>query len=142
MDLASRSGGDILPFIEYAVQGFVDGLKIQLTYIREQQWDVVWRSYIQETFRRKDRFGDADRRQRDLILDISNTDNFIPLSKITDISSRVAARYALKTPKTLSRDIKELMDMGLIKQTSQGIRAKKESILAFLPARRIQENRK
>jgi hypothetical protein len=27
-----------VPFIEYATRGFVDGL-------REQQWDVAWRSY-------------------------------------------------------------------------------------------------
>jgi len=31
---ASRSGGNILPFIEYAVGGFVDGLKEQLALIR------------------------------------------------------------------------------------------------------------
>jgi Fic family protein len=44
LDRASKSGGEIVPFIEYAARGFVDGLREQLHKIRDQQWDVSWRS--------------------------------------------------------------------------------------------------
>ena len=46
LDYASKSGGDILPFIQYAVQGFVDGLRSQLEYVWEQQWDIVLLNYV------------------------------------------------------------------------------------------------
>ena len=48
LDYASKSGGDILQFMMYAVQGFIDGLRGQLTYIWDQQWDVVWRNFVHE----------------------------------------------------------------------------------------------
>ena len=43
LERASKSGGDILPFLEYAVSGLVEGLKGQLAYIRDQQWEVACR---------------------------------------------------------------------------------------------------
>ena len=48
LDSTSKSGGDILPFIQYAVQGFVDGLRSQLEYVWEQQWDIVCAGSIVE----------------------------------------------------------------------------------------------
>lgn len=46
LDHASKSGGDIAPFIGYVVRGFVDGLREQLEKISTQQWDVVWRNFM------------------------------------------------------------------------------------------------
>ena len=69
LDRASKSGGDIVPFIEYAARGFVDGLREQLHKIRDQQWDVSWRSYVHEKFR--DQSGTNAKRQRDLVLELS-----------------------------------------------------------------------
>ena len=37
LDRASKSGGDLVPFIEYATHGFVDQLKEQIDIIRDQQ---------------------------------------------------------------------------------------------------------
>jgi hypothetical protein len=37
LDRASQSGGEILPFLGYALEGFVDGLRSQLSLIRVQQ---------------------------------------------------------------------------------------------------------
>ncbi|MBI1870380.1 MAG: Fic family protein [Chlamydiae bacterium] len=138
LDYASQSGGDILPFIEYAVQGFVDGLKSQLERIRDQQWDVVWRNYVHESFRDKTSLGDV--RRRHLILDLSLTEGPIPFDRLTEVSPRVAASYARKTTKTLSRDINELRLMGLLAKGKEGYRTRKEMILAFLPpkAERVQ----
>src|ERR1035438_4373011 len=41
LDTASKSGGEIIPFIQYAAEGLVDGLREQLQVICEQQWDVA-----------------------------------------------------------------------------------------------------
>ena len=133
LDQASRSGGDVLPFIDYAVQGFVDGLKAQIEHIRIQQWDVAWRNFVHESFR--DKTGSADVRRRHFILDLSIQDAPVSFDKLTQISSRVAASYAIKTPKTLSRDLRELEKMGLLTKEGGAYRSHKEIILAFLPAK-------
>ncbi len=131
---ASQTGGDIITFVEYAVRGFVDGLKIQLKTIQEQQLDVVWRNYIHEMF--KDMNKRSEVRLRHLALDISKQKEPIPMDKIKDISPRVAAHYARLSSRALPRDIKFLVKMDLIETTSEGIRAKKELISSFLPYRR------
>jgi len=133
LDQTSRSGGNIFPFVSYAVQGFVDGLRSQLKLIREQQWDVAWRNYVHEAFR--DKTSASDVRRRHLILDLSEETDSIPLAKLTEVSPRVAASYARKTSKTLSRDINILLEMQLIEKNKDGFRARKEVILAFLPTK-------
>jgi Fic family protein len=133
LDYASKSGGDILPFMEYAVQGFVDGLRGQLELVREQQWDVTWRNYVHEMFR--DKIKVSDIRQRHLALDLSAIATPVPLAKITETTPRLAKTYATKSPKTLQRDLAELEKLGIVERTAEGIRAKREIILAFLPLR-------
>ena len=54
LDRSSRSGGDITPFIEYALRGFVDGLKEQLKWIRAQQLIIYWRDYIHNLFKNQE----------------------------------------------------------------------------------------
>jgi len=128
---ASRSGGNILPFIEYAVGGFVDGLKEQLALIRAQQWDVAWRNYIHEQFRDKHTRG--DKRHRDLVLDLSIKSEAIAIGEIMNLSPRIAREYAGKSHRTLQRDLSILVRLDLIERTPTDVRAKKEIILAFLP---------
>ena len=134
LDYASRSGGDVLPFVEYALQGFVDGLKEQLAVIRIQQWDVTWQNYVHSLFQGKESASDV--RRRHLILDLSQRETTVPLSEIRRLTSRLAEAYATKTPKTLARDLNELVEMGLVERRPEGFRAKREIILAFLPAHR------
>lgn len=50
LDRPSGSNGDILPFITYAVRGFVDGLRSQLELIRQQQLDVAWEAHVHDVF--------------------------------------------------------------------------------------------
>ena len=134
LDQASQSRGEPLPFINYALRGFVDGLRSQLEVIRDQQWHVAWENYVHDRFRGRN--SESEVRKRHLVLDLSEIDDPIPLAKLREVSARVAAAYAKKTLKTLSRDVISLMDMGLIEQTADGYRANKEAILAFLPLRR------
>jgi Fic family protein len=46
LDMASRSGGDVIPFIRYAMQGFVDGLRDQINLVRDQQLHVAWINFV------------------------------------------------------------------------------------------------
>jgi hypothetical protein len=112
----------------------VDGLRSQLEVIRYQQWDVAWENYVYEKFR--NRTSASDVRRRHLVLDLSDRAEPVPFSKLREVSPRVAAAYATKTPKTLARDLNALLKMDLLELRDRGYRAKREAILAFLPLRR------
>jgi Fic family protein len=134
LDHASKSGGDIVPFLRYAVRGLVDGLRGQLEYIWDQQWDVVWRNYVHEQFQNKNSASDV--RQRHLVLDLGVKNDWVQVGEITELTPRMAKAYASKTPKTVQRDLNTLSRMGLIVREGRKIRAVREIILAFLPLHR------
>jgi len=137
LDKTSKAKGNIANFIKYAVNGYVDELREQLKIIRMQQWDITWRNYVHEMF--KDQTSEAAVRQRHLALDLSfQADEPIRISKIPEVSTRIATAYAKKTRKTMVRDVNKLINMGLMERTKDGIRAKREIILAFLPARKFK----
>lgn len=133
LDHASKSGGDIVPFINYAVRGFVDGLREQLEKIWEQQWDVIWRNFVHERF--QNRNSPTDARQRHMVLDLGNSGEWVEVGKIAELTPRLAKAYAGKTSKTLQRDVNALLAMDLIAREGRKIRARREVILAFLPLR-------
>jgi Fic family protein len=122
---------DIIPFLEYAVGGFVEQLKQQIAAIREQQWQVSWTDYVHEIF--DARGSRAQRRRRDLLLGMP-WDRYIPRQLIRRITPRVAEAYAGKTDKTITRDLNALMKAGLLKKGPKGgYRPKWELLLGFLP---------
>ena len=135
LDYSSKSGGDVLPFLMYAVQGFVDGLRAQIDFVWAQQLDVVWRNYVHELFKGRTTAGDL--RQRDLALDLGKKRDWVPLSDIALLTPRLAQAYATKTPKTLQRDLKVLEDLDLILRETRRVRAHREVINAFLPLKRV-----
>lgn len=131
LDYASKSGGDILPFMTYAVQGFVDGLKDQLEVIWAQQWDITWDNMVYDLFRSQT--SPSDIRRRQLALELGKLKDWVKASHIGDLSPLLARLYAKKTAKTLSRDLNALEDLDLIARADGKIRARREIILAFLP---------
>lgn len=132
---ASRNGGDLTNFMVYAVNGFVDQLRQQLASVRAQQWGVAWQNYIYEVFG-QDKTA-ADKRQIALLLALSETDGFTPVSKLRRLTAELAELYAGKTPKTLTRDLNSLAATGLLQRSPEGARAMKELILAFLPRMKL-----
>ena len=134
---ASESGGDVRHFIEYAVEGFVDGLREHLSVIRAQQWSIAWRDYIHEVY--SDSHSVPDKRRRDLVLDLTSFDQPVQPAEIRHVSPRIAEAYAGKGAKTVTRDLDDLIDRGLVERVAGGYRAKKETVLAFLPFRHEYE---
>ncbi|HEY3131693.1 MAG TPA: hypothetical protein VGL91_19725 [Acidobacteriota bacterium] len=121
----------MIPFILYGVRGLADGLRSQLSVIRQQQWDVAWQNFVHQSFR--DKGGSAYERKQQLVLDLSKESQPVPLTKLSEISPRIAKAYANKTAKTLSRDVNQLIEMHLIKREENGLVAFKDILLAFLP---------
>jgi Fic family protein len=133
---ASRSGGNVVPFIRYAVQGLRDRLDAQIKEIRLLQWTLAWKDYVYSKFR--DRKGDAAHRQRQLVLELTDRGP-TPIARLTELSPQIARLYAHKTRKTLTRDVNCLLKEELVRRTKHGIESNHRSLLRFLPPRRLEE---
>ena len=60
----------------------------------------------------------------------------VPIPELRHVTARMAEAYAGKTLKTIQRDVDMLIRMGLAVKTEEGVRAKLETMLAFLPPTR------
>jgi Fic family protein len=124
------------PFIDYALQGFVDQLEEQIKQIRTAQHKVFWRNYI-HTVIQKEKDSPSSTRRRRLMLDISEktfeTNEWIAISDIATISPRVGKVYSAMTPRALSRDINRLVGLGLLAKKGSRVKPRSEIILAYLP---------
>jgi len=134
---ASKSGGDVVPFIRYAIEGLRDGLDAQIKEIRHTQWDLAWKDYVYDKFR--ERKGEAAHRQRQLILELADNGP-TPISRLTELSPRIARLYANKTRKTLTRDVNFLVQEGLAMKTAKGVESNHQALLSLLPPRRLKES--
>ena len=141
LDMASRSKGDVMPFIRYAVQGFVDGLRDQINLIRDQQVYVAWINYIHDQLRTAGGGAAVVKRRRELILELSTPGNLgkaAALDEITLLTPSLAAMYAGRSQKMLRRDLNELKKLNLVVTDATGrFKPNVEIIAAFLPARRV-----
>jgi Fic family protein len=128
LSLASKSGGDAIPFIVYALRGFVDQLRAQIDVVREEQLNAFWRNYVHQEL------GDTDtgRRRRYLVEDLGGQKDGVLRAKLIDVSVRVYKQYQGRE-KTAQRDLAELEKRRLIRRQDDRYFANKELVLAYLP---------
>jgi Fic family protein len=127
---STREGFPIEDFIHYALEGFVDQLKEQITTIRGQQFLVTWQHLVHMSYHNEET--PAKTRQRHLVLDLKPND-WYHRSKIREVSPRVAAEYVGKESKTITRDLNELERRGLIIRDGHRFKANYQKVVAFLP---------
>jgi Fic family protein len=109
---ASREPDGVEKFLAYAAEGFVDNLREQIDSIQAMQRKISWISYIHEKFRNESD-GATTKRRRDLVLSMP-TESPTPAARLRLLTTELAVAYAGKGPKTLSRDVNRLKDLGLI----------------------------
>jgi Fic family protein len=132
LDYASKSRGDVQQFLQYAAQGFVDGLKAQLDQIHEQQLDVTWRAVVFQAF--KDKTSKNDIRRRILLWEVSQSPVPVTAQELLFKNPAVMREYRDLSERTMQRDIEELESMKLVEVLKDHrVRARKELILGFLP---------
>lgn len=130
--------GNVCDFIEYAVEGFVDGLREQIVTVQEQQISVTWENFVHRSFS-SDPDTPATRRRKHLVLDLPIEG--ASKGELRRVSPRVAEDYAKKGSKTLTRDINALLKMGLVVRrlrrrdgkVGSVLRPNRDQILSFLP---------
>jgi Fic family protein len=131
LEHASRSGGDLCPFLAYATEGFVDLLQEQLNRVHEEVLQIAWENYVHELFR--SRTGDAAKRQRDLVIALGHRDEPVTREEIPTLTPSLMAAYAGKQTKTVTRDINKILQTGLVVRVPGGLYARREIMLGFMP---------
>ena len=135
LEEASESGGDVVPFLRYAIRGFVDGARAQIERVWVQQYADRWEQFVYETFGGRITT-EAERRRLQLVLELSHEQEPVARRDIPGLSPELAVAYS-GTQRMLSRDLNRLEKLGLVGQAGRGFwRARREQILAFRPLRR------
>jgi Fic family protein len=121
----------IMPFLQYAVEGFVDQLAEHIQAIKWQQWHTTWVNYVYDIM--GEPRTPAERRQIKLVLAMARADGPVERRQLRLLTPELAEAYAGKTTKTMTRDVNALVRRGLIRRDGTGYVADMEKILAFLP---------
>jgi Fic family protein len=129
----ARKNRDLTLFIEYAVQGFRDGLNENLGIIQEGQFDIFWHNYIYEAFANiKYSKTEVFKRKRDLMLQLP-IDQELFAEEIVMITPLIAKKYSNLTMTTVKRDLKELEEMKLIKKVGKKYQANIGILKTMIP---------
>ncbi len=131
---ASASGGDLLPFIRYALRGFLDGLHGQIALVREQQMRVAWENYVHGQFR-KLKNSPTQKRRRELVFDLTDYGKWVEVSSIPLLTPKLAREYAKAGDRMVQRDLNAVAKMQLILRRHGKVMANRAMIQAFLPHR-------
>ncbi len=123
---------DAFGFLQYALQGFVDGLQGQCHEIQGHQLEIAWEHFIHSVFAQAPRSTSMQRR-RHLVIELGRKKEFISKAELTDLSPSIARYYADKTDKTMTRDLNWLAQEGLIVRQGRQYWANKALMRAFVP---------
>jgi Fic family protein len=127
---ASRSGGDVVPFLCYATEGLVDGLRAQIQLVQEEQMAVMWENHVHHAVSGTT---PAAHRRRTLMLELAKSPAPIRRADLMTFAPTVAREYQGKTTKTLTRDMGILRRLRLMRFADSGWTANIELMRAFLP---------
>lgn len=134
LNAAGRTG-DPLPFLTYALRGFVDGLAEQLDLIFAWQREDRWEQYVYQQF--GELRTEADRRRLRLVLEVSraarDSGESVARTEMRWLTPKLAMAYDKKTDKTLTRDLKEIMELGLLIRDRRGYKPNETVLLGLLP---------
>jgi Fic family protein len=137
-ETSQADGYPVWRFVSYAVQGFVEELYEQIQVIQQHQLGLAWQTIVGEVTLGQQE--ETRSRRRALLLSIpgdQGPDDFTPLERLSRLNPDIAATYAKKTPKTMTRDINVLLAQGLLvlNESGDAVRPAWEQLFAFLPAR-------
>lgn len=103
-------------FLEYALLGFRDGLVQTLETIQSSQLLNAWQKYVYDKFNEVEITNKpVFKRRRTLALEVP-IDRKFTFKEVPELTIRLARFYSNISPKTLERDIKELLDLDIFLQ--------------------------
>lgn len=130
LEQASRNQ-DVMGFLTYSAQGYVDMLHEQIDRVQGQQRRVAWINYVHEVMQ-KVPDGPTQKRQRTVVLCMP-VDRGVRKVEIRRLTPELAEMYAGKTDKTLTRDLNRLQELNLIRRRGNLLHSCIDLMDAFLP---------
>lgn len=130
LQYASESGGDVTRFLSYCASGFVDGLGEQLQWIYDRQFRLTWHEYVGTQVTGRDL---EMRERRALIAEVLLFHEPVTKKDIPRLTPELAEIYAASGPKTLTRDLNELVSIGLLRVIDGRYRADAGVLMTLLP---------
>jgi Fic family protein len=127
---SSTPDGNIMPFIHYALQGFIDGLEEQLESVRDDLETLVWRGEVDRAYGYE--CSKTDQRRKRLACHLFEAQAPRMASTLIKDPS-VGAWYVDRTTKTLVRDLNDIASHGLIEKVQTGWRARSEIVFGMRP---------
>lgn len=127
--------GELNAFIQYALEGFRDGLEATITLIQKDRIEATWNNYVHnETEKMEDDGKNRNtlRRMRQLAYYIPD-DRFYHPDEIKILNIKIAEAYSGLNPVTLRRDLDLLVKKELLKTEKGKYRANYELLHGFLP---------
>lgn len=130
LDGGYRDDGDLVAFIEYALEGYRDELKQQCLEIHNHQIGVIWHDYIHSMFPRK--LKGIEERQKRLALELTDPQFQAGLTfrEVSEATRAIELTYTGKD-RTLRRDLDKLLDMKLLMLTNDKYRPNIEIMFTF-----------
>lgn len=130
LQYASESGGDVTRFLAYCVDGFVQGIGEQLAVLYEADFRLVWRDYVARHVTGRDA---SMRQRRSLVAESLFGRPPVLKREIAHLSPDLASTYAVCGPRTLARDLNELVSVGLLHMDGERYGAASDLLLSLLP---------
>ena len=129
---------DLSAFVAYAVEGYRDGLLATLRAVQQIQFTAAWRALVYDRFaRQRYRKKRVFKRRRELMLQFP-LHEAVALDRLPMQAIGLARQYSALSGATLLRDVKFLIDMGLVvpDPSTGGYRAHTDLLRLRMPARR------
>lgn len=125
----ARKNRSLTEFIEYALLGFRDGLVQTLEIVQASHFKIAWERYIFNAFEKKRmKNKHVFKRRRKLMLNLP-IDEEIWIPEIDLVNVEIAKLYGGLSDRTISRDIDELEEMGLLERKGQYIKASSHTLM-------------
>jgi len=105
--------GNLSAFIQYALEGFRDGLENTIKIIHRDQVELTWNNYVHDVIEKMDRTQKICRRIRQLAYYIP-ADRFYSMEEIKILNPKIAKEYMKLNLITLRRDLDLLVEKELL----------------------------
>jgi Fic family protein len=130
--------GDLTGFIQYALEGFRDGLEYNvLKVIHDDQIGATWKNYVHDTTeelqKKENKNEKIIRRIRQLAYYLP-ANKFISINEIKIVDIHINQVYEGLTRPTLKSDLDLLTACNLIDEQDGKYRSRQETLHAFMPA--------
>ena len=135
--------GNLDAFIQYALEGFRDGLEKTIAVINKEQSELIWTNYVHDQIEKLQSEGKNPnilRRLRQLAYYIPS-DRFVGVDDILWLNPKIAQEYWGLNPVTLRRDLDLLIERELLTAEKNRYKANHRLLHSFVPRASAQIKR-